>query len=483
MGSGYLEPCNTEEKLFTMLLVHSAIYIVFLVASILLSSTGLADSTTLPGPRPLPYVTREMEKADYWIVTIRNPDRVLMDTQTIQGMNGENLKRQDLWYSDVKELKEEWTREELLTLLKEDWEGFGQTSELRYGRDGRPLDASFWADLRDNMNQSVLPESERLLFGLIIRRTDLRVFPTEEHSLNGPSDNGFDRFQHSSVSPGSLVGIYHFSRDQKWAYVQTYFMRGWVRREDVAAAGENREALDYAATTDRLLVTGSFVNVFEDPLLQKVSLTAQMGSSFPLLSPEEQKLSLDSYYTLRIPSRGVNGKLVFKNGYVSRRQDVRPGFLPYTQANVARQAFKMLHEPYGWGEMSGGRDCSRFIMDIFSTFGLLLPRNSKYQAMIGKPSGPLEGKKLAEKKQLLDRAVPLATLLRLPGHIMLYLGNQKGRYYVIHDLWGVPRGNRRNSGLEKVGRVVVSDLSLGSSGPSGSLLRRLTDVTLIGRSP
>ena len=460
--------------------VHLTIYIVFLLASILHPLPGLADSTTPPASPALPYVTREMEKADFWVTRIRNPNRVLMDAQAIQRMNEQNLKRQDLWYSDVKELKAEWTREELLALLKEDWQGFGQTSEPRYGRDGRLLSASFWTGLKDNLNQSALPESQRLLSGLITRRTDLRVFPTEERSLNGPSDNGFDRFQHSSVSPGSLVGIYHFSKDQEWAYVQTYFMRGWVRREDVATARDKREALDYAAARNRLLVTGSYVNVFEDPLLQKAAFTAQMGSSFPLLSPEEQKLSPDSYYTLRIPARGVDGELLFKNGYVSRKQDVQIGFLPYTQANVAQQAFKMLHEPYGWGEISGDRDCSRFIMDIFSTFGLLLPRNSKYQAMIGKPLGPPEGKRLAEKKQILDRAVPLATLLRLPGHIMLYLGQQKDRYYVIHDLWGVQRGNRRNPGLEKIGRVVVSDLSLGSSGPSGSLLTRLTDITLIG---
>ena len=37
---------------------------------------------------------------------------------------------------------------------------------------------------------------------------------------------------------------------------------------------------------------------------------------------------------------------------------------------------------------------------------------------------------------MLDQAPPLATTLRLPGHIMLYLGKQKGRYYVIHSIWG-----------------------------------------------
>jgi len=296
--------------------------ITLLVASLLHPFTGLAGSTTPPASPSLPYVTREMERASFWVTKIRDPNRVLMDAQAIQRMNEQNLKRPDLWYSDVKELKAEWTRQELMALLREDWEGFGQTAEVRYGRDGRPLSVAFWADLKDKLNQSALPESHRLLFGLVTRRTDLRVFPTEEHSLNGPSDNGFDRFQHSSISPGSLLGIYHFSKDQTWAYVQTYFMRGWVHRQDVALAGEKSEALHYAASRDPLLVTGSYVNVFEDPLLQKAVFTAQMGSWFPLLSPEEQKLSLDSYYTLRIPARGAQGELVFKNGYISRKQDV-----------------------------------------------------------------------------------------------------------------------------------------------------------------
>ena len=237
--------------------MNRALCIIFLIISLLHYFTGPVYSTPPPSSPSLPYVTPAMERAGFWVAKIRTPHRVLMDVRAIERMNEQNLKRHDLWYSDVKELKAEWTREELLALLKEDWDGFGQTEELRYGRDGRPLSAAFWADLKERLHQSALPESHRLLFGLITRRTDLRVFPTEEHSLNGPSDSGFDRFQHSSVSPGSLVGIYHFSKDQKWAYVQTYFMRGWVRQQDVAVAGEKGEALDYAASRDQLLVTDS----------------------------------------------------------------------------------------------------------------------------------------------------------------------------------------------------------------------------------
>lgn len=82
-------------------------------------------------------------------------------------------------------------------------------------------------------------------------------------------------------------------------------------------------------------------------------------------------------YVINIPSREDNGQLTFKKGYIRTNEDVHRGFLPYTQKNMAYQAFKMLHQPYGWGEMFGARDCSRFMMNLFSTFGVLMLRNSK----------------------------------------------------------------------------------------------------------
>jgi hypothetical protein len=175
----------------------------------------------------------------------------------------------------------------------------------------------------------------------------------------------------------------------------------------------------------------------------------------------------------------VDGTLTFRKGYLSKDEDVRQGFLPYTQEYLAHQAFKMLHQSYGWGEMFGARDCSRFIMDIFATFGILMPRNSKLQAKIGIPLGHIEGMTLKEKQRVLDRAIPLATTLRLPGHIMLYLGKDKGNYYAIHNIWAIQKRGWFRPVLEKIGRVVVSDLSLGRSGPYQSLLHRITDIQSI----
>jgi hypothetical protein len=207
--------------------------------------------------------------------------------------------------------------------------------------------------------------------------------------------------------------------------------------------------------------------------------SAQMGTTFPILGHPLNTQTIPPCHIIQIPFRETDGTLTFRKGYVSRDEEVHQGFLPYTQENVAHQAFKMLHQPYGWGEMFGGRDCSRFIMDIFATFGMLMPRNSKLQARIGISLGQVEGMTIKEKERVLDRALPVATTLRLPGHIMLYLGRDKGNYYAIHNLWAIQKRGWFGPVLEKIGKAVVSDLSLGKSGPSQSLLHRVTDIQTI----
>ena len=432
------------------------------------------------GTRPLPHVSPKMEGHEFWIRQARNPNRLLLRPDQIQKMNDEILKRTDLYLCRVKDLKEDWTREELLDLLKEDWQGFGETSEVRFGRDGRPLNQSFWKELKRNINADEIKEGNRISWGLIVKRTNIRVFPTDEPSLYSTASDEFDRFQHSMISPGSLVGIYHLSRDTRWVYLQCGFIRGWVERNAVAVANEKTTAVGFEEAKERLLITGSFVSVFSDPLLKQAAFEAQMGTSFPLIRHPRSDGADGPHYVIKVPSREKDGQLVLRNGYIHGGADVSLGFLPYTQANVAKQAFKMLHEPYGWGELSGGRDCSRFLMDVFSSFGFIMPRNSKLQAEIGIDLGEVDGKPLREKRGMLGRTLPLATTLRLPGHIMLYLGKHKGRHYVIHSIWAFQKEGRSGRNLEKIGRVVVSDLSLGETGPNGSLLERITDIRFIG---
>jgi len=430
---------------------------------------GIAASS-----RP-PLITSDMERPEFWIKKIKNPTDQLLTPEEVEKMNEENLRKKDLHLFTIKDLKEDWTEEEIISFLNEDWEDFGTTGEVGYGRSEASPGESFRNELRNNLNRKAIKGSNRMFFGLVVKRTDIRVFPTDEPS---PRPEGFDRFQHSSISPGSPIGIYHFSQDKGWAYVQAQMIRGWIRTDHLAIVKERSEVVAYEGAKDRLVVTGNFIHVFGDPSFQQSLFPSQMGDSFPLLGiPGEIKMR-NSCYIISIPWREADGQLTFRKGYVRQDEDVHRGFLSYTQVNLARQAFKMLNHPYGWGDKLGGRDCSRLIMDLFRAFGILMPRNSKEQARVGVDLGQVKGKSSREKGKVLDQAIPLATTLRLPGHIMLYLGRDKGRHYVIHSLWGIQGPEK----VETIGKVVVSDLSLGSKGPNGSLLDRVTDIRTIGPS-
>src|SRR4030042_4405464 len=95
----------------------------------------------------LPSVTPEMERPGFWIKKIKNPTNLLLTPEKIHNMNEENLKRQDLRLSRIRDLKENWTREEILSLLKEDGEDFGGTEQVRDGKNGSPLGEVFWNKL------------------------------------------------------------------------------------------------------------------------------------------------------------------------------------------------------------------------------------------------------------------------------------------------------------------------------------------------
>jgi len=317
----------------------SLIVILPIALSLIFVPRALTDSYLLPN------VSLKMEEPQFWIKKIENPGRLLLAPEEIQKMNEQNLKKEDLLLHRVKDLKEEFTREEILSLLKDDWESFGYTGEVRYGRNGHSLEETFWTKLKNNLNQESLKERNRILFGLISKRTDIRVFPTEELSMSDSANYEFDRFQHSSISPGSPIAIYHFIKDRLWVYVQTPFIRGWVRITDLAVAKERSEIVDYDEAKDRLIITGNFIHVFGSPSLQQTVFLAQMGTSFPILDLPESSGMTGPYYVIRIPFREIDGKLTFRNAYVPGDEDVHRGFLPYTQKILPIRRLKCFISP------------------------------------------------------------------------------------------------------------------------------------------
>ncbi len=124
----------------------------------------------------------------------------------------------------------------------------------------------------------------------------------------------------------------------------------------------------------------------------------------------------------------------------------------------------MLGENYGWGGLNEGRDCSSFITDIYSAFGIRAPRNADQQEKVPGRRTVLSGIADASTRyQLLARAEPGATL-HLRNHVMMYLGAHDGKHYAIHSLgsYGDASRPRADGSLPRIGvmRVVVGDLNL-----------------------
>ncbi|MBI5481207.1 MAG: C40 family peptidase [Deltaproteobacteria bacterium] len=165
---------------------------------------------------------------------------------------------------------------------------------------------------------------------------------------------------------------------------------------------------------------------------------------------------------------------------------------PLTRRAVLEEAFRFLGRPYGWGDRHGGHDCSSFLLDLFASFGLDLPRNSAAQAQAGSFSIDLDAAvSERERLSLIDAAARAGVvLLHFPGHIMLYLGRTtEGQPMVIHSFAEylrpcAPRAGAGDAGaratLMVVDRVSVSNLELGRGSERQSFLQRLTRIVILG---
>ncbi|MCB9549625.1 MAG: C40 family peptidase [Myxococcales bacterium] len=167
---------------------------------------------------------------------------------------------------------------------------------------------------------------------------------------------------------------------------------------------------------------------------------------------------------------------------------------PLTRRALLEEAFSRLDQPYGWGGVGGGRDCSDYLMDVFGSFGVELPRHSASQAAAGSFSLDLttikdEGERLRLIESAAQRGV---VLLHFPGHIMLYLGkNADGRPMAIHAFAEYlepcdrpdPARPETPETLLTVDRIQVSDLELGRGTSRTAFIERITKVTVFGPGP
>ncbi|MBI3756261.1 MAG: SH3 domain-containing protein [Deltaproteobacteria bacterium] len=419
-------------------------------------------------------------KADFWIERLDKPDEPMLAQEQIKELNAAILDEDD-GMANVLELEDTVSKQDLLEGLFKD--PIPQDKNM-FDRKGKGVKQDFYEKLTDNMNVEGIKETNDLIFAVIVKRADIRAFPTDEPVLKSPSAKNFDAFQYSAIYPPQPVALLHKSKDEKWGFFQTPFVRGWIKLDKIAFANNRAEITPHANCSlftvhCSLVVTGSRVKVFKKQEVRSrkpeagrktVAETVPMGTTLALQGEDKNR------WIVNFPEKDENGKLRWIDAFIDKKADIHIGPLAYTKRNVIRQAFKILGEEYGWGGRNGLRDCSSFIKDVFSTMGINLPRHSSHQAAAGQVLLDIDGSASPEDmKRALDSAVPGITLFGLSGHIMLYLGNINGNYYTLHQLFGY----HDKDGFRTVNKVVVTNLELGKGSNMGAIRERVRSVNLL----
>ncbi len=340
--------------------------------------------------------------------------------------------------------------------------------------EGLPWTQGDWERMRANAALASYPSLSQP--GITVRAADLRELPTPGARMTKPlpvgPDNPFDMIQYSALPLGTPLHIAHASADGFWYFVQTPVASGWIPTEDAAfadAAFREKYRGGRYATPVR--------DAFPVETRYGVSGLMTIGAIYPLVSEGSK------YVRVLVPVRGVQGQALAAVARLEAKQ-MKPWPLPFVPAWVAAVGNQMLGQPYGWGGMYEGRDCSAALRDLFAPFGVWLPRNSAAQARVGSFT-PLESLDGADKERVIAaQGRPFMSLLWMSGHIMLYLGQYKGESVVFHNVWGLRTAeNGDDDGRWVIGRGVVSSLRLGVELPTlkdgTTLLERLKGMATL----
>ncbi|HDQ44462.1 MAG TPA: hypothetical protein ENN17_03035 [bacterium] len=323
-----------------------------------------------------------------------------------------------------------------------------------WGENRLPRDPGFFEALETDADLNTFPNAGRP--AITTAHSDLRVLPTGKpvfRDFRLPGEGyPFDHLQVSSVGVNTPIRILHETRDKSWYYVSSHIASGWLPARD-AAAVDSAFVLAWMQG-GRIAPTADGIPVSRDD--GAFLFHAAIGTVFPLIGLD----SLDYRIRAAVPDADRNAVRV------EARLPVNSGAvmpLPLTSANLAAVTDALIDMPYGWGGLFRNRDCSSALKDLFTPFGLMLPRHSAHQARTGHGYTDLSGLSPEEKeKRILREGVPFLTLLWLPGHIMLYVGHAEDRALAFHALWGIrTRRFPGKPGRKIVGRSVLTTLSPG----------------------
>ena len=386
----------------------------------------------------LPDVTAEMTESTYWSNLQPAPNAVLMTQSEIAQRNAESYAASGTGMYDLKNLPATINgvsqRDALLSSGRSDANYYlGWT----YESSGKKADQAFYETMVQNMIDPNAQTAQPIRYAIAVNRTTLHTFPSNEQILDDPADPDFD-YQHlAAVRVNEPLAIYGRSADGAFYLVRSVCCSGWIPAEDVAVCSDKAEwlsAWDFPAE-ETLVIWGTYTTAYSNfaPSVSNRLLT--QGTTLQRVELPDRNTLVNNRaayhnHVVYLPVRNADGSYSKMLCLIAEHAEASTGYLPMTQANIAKVAFSLLGDAYGWGGMLMAEDCSGYIRDVYKCFGLELARNTTWQQKMPVYQKSISGL-TAEQKTEAIRALPLGATLYFSGHEMMYLGCVDGKLYVV----------------------------------------------------
>jgi hypothetical protein len=404
-----------------------------------------------------------MHTAGFWISLHPQPDSLIMSTQQIAKFN-ERVNKQGtstrIWQHSSR-----YSGLEVKKNLKDIYQNV--KASARYDSTGAEVSQAVLDSMYRNMDIDHVSLGIKVRFGFPLKLASQRLMPSMMNLNKEVLDIEFDELQNSGYDIGNPTVFYHDSADGKWAFGACATSIGWYLKSEICIVSQ-KQWLSYQQAAQKVVCLSARADLWQDSLATKYHTFCRMGTSFPLLGESV------SYYQIQIPMQDSLGI-----AYIAK-DDATQGCLPYTARNIYKQAFKTLNMGYAMGDTGGDFDCSSLIAHIYASFGIIMPRNGLTQAKAGTllyDFGLVDNESKRDSI-VVKKGMPAVTLLRMSGHIMMYLGAYNGHAYALHDTWGFRTpGDTDIDDTYLINRTVVSDLYLSVNSKKGSLLKRLTTMS------
>ncbi len=458
------------------------ILIISAAATVLLGcATTPAPDLSIPAHGVIGVQERHLDP-EFWIEQTEHKRRTVLDPAAIAAQN-QKLVSSDKSVHDVAALPatlpgarvREW-----VTNMSE------RPTGTLFDEQHQEVSSATLDELLRNSNVDAVPDSQATRFGMVVRRSDLRTFPTRLRVFRSRGDNDIDRFQEHALFTGTPVAVVHESRDGKWWFVVSSLYAAWIDKADVAI-GTKQQVFDYTRREPFLIVMDPMAKTVFTPEQPAVSESRlEMGQRVPLLSdwPANREVNGQHPYTshvIELPLRNADGSLGFSPALLPKTATVADDYLVLTRENVIRQSFKFLGERYGWGHSYNGRDCSGFVSEVYRSFGVQLPRNTRDQAVspalnrIAFTADDGFGRRIEVLRQL-----QVGDLIYIPGHVMMVIGHDRGMPYVSHNTTGITYRDANGKVTRvRLNGVAVTPLTPLLGGEEQSIVERISSIQRI----